>query len=179
MSSIEKAANLAIVVLCAAVVLEIGYRHFGGAPVASARVAPKPRPSRDYSIGERMDRIPGYTPQSGKSALFVVVKSTCGFCRSSMPFYQRLSRAVQEASDPVRLVAVCLEGTESCARFFDEHRVQTDTVVGVEPGTVRVFGTPTLILVDADGIVQSTWRGALKPEAERDVIVSLTEGSDR
>ena len=174
----ERAANMAVIVCCLAVVLEVGYRHLAAGQRGPQGTTAPSDLARDYHIGEKFDRVPGYAPQPGKSTLFLIVKSTCGFCRSSMPFYQELTKAVEQAGHPVTLVGLCLEPTAPCNRFFEEHGVRADAILGVEPGTLRVSGTPTLVLVDADAIVRSTWRGALSPDVERHVVASVIGASN-
>jgi hypothetical protein len=177
MNTLEKAANVAVIGLCVVVAGEIGYRHLGRSPGRSVGGAPQSVAPGEYQVGEKIDGIPGYRAEPGKKVLLVVVKSTCGFCKSSMVFYRELGASVRRASAPVRLVGVCLEPPDACARFFKTYDVGMDVVVGVESNVMKVRGTPTLILADDLGIVRSVWKGALAPAAERAVIRAITGAS--
>jgi hypothetical protein len=43
----------------------------------------------------------------------------------------------------------------------------------LQPTSIGVDGTPTLLLINKDGIVTDSWRGKLPPEKEREVIARL------
>lgn len=51
--------------------------------------------------------------------------------------------------------------------------VSIAVVMQVPPGQVNVGGTPTLILVNSNGVVTDVWAGKLPPEAESQVLSKL------
>ena len=61
----------------------------------------------------------------------------------------------------------------SLSEYLSSHHVLADNVVHVEPGELRVPGTPFLFLVDQDGTVKRVWRGKLAASGERDVFAAL------
>lgn len=51
--------------------------------------------------------------------------------------------------------------------------IDPDAVVFVEGGVLPVSGTPTLLLVDSEGLVTHAWIGLLDAGREADVIEAL------
>jgi len=172
---LEKATNVGIILVCGAVVADIGYRNFAPRslePSASAAAAQRP-PSNEYKPGETLAALPGFTSSPGARSLLFVVKSTCPYCTSSMPFYQRVVQEVRTAKSPVQLVGVCVESAEACQEYFKRHNLTMDLTLGVPPGTLKIVGTPTLLLVDG-GKVTASWTGALPAPDQQQAVLDAT-----
>jgi hypothetical protein len=175
-SILEKAANVGIVVVSCAIVADIGYRHFVPAPVASSPVAARPAPI-EYKVGDTLEPIPGLPASPGSRSLLFVVRSTCPYCTQSMDFYQRVVQQTRSDHLPVRLVGVCLEGLDACNAYFKAHNVSMDLTVGVTLGSIKVSGTPTLLLLDERNKVTSVWTGTLAPSREQAFLLALAQKS--
>ena len=72
------------------------------------------------------------------------------------------------------MIVVGLEPIETLTGYLSSHQLETDAVVSVNPGTLKVSGTPTLVLVDNKGKVTKQWPGALR-EREADVEAALVQ----
>jgi hypothetical protein len=176
MGRLDRITNIAIICTCCAIAGDIVYRHVAPAAIADAnRMPARPRPP-EYQPGDVLEPIAGLTPDTSRPSLLLVVKSGCRFCESSVPFYRQLVDRVRSSASPVGLVGVCLEPSDACASYFKAKGIAVDRTIGVEPGSLKVAGTPTLILVDAGRKVQSTWIGAL-PEAKQRSLLDTLSGS--
>jgi hypothetical protein len=172
---LDKAANVGIILVCGAVVADIAIRNMRPQSAAAAASGPsagnRPALPNEYKPGEALDPLPGFASKSDTKSLLFVVKSSCRFCTDSMPFYQRVVQEVRTAKTPVKLVGVCLESSEACNEYLKRHNLAMDLTLAVPQGTLRVVGTPTLILVDEAGKVGSVWTGMLPaPEQQQAVL---------
>jgi hypothetical protein len=167
---LDKTANVAVIVasiaLCVAAVAYLR-REPAAAPQPSAQQAPA-----TYRAGDTIDAVPaavvGQTPRS----LLLVVRSTCKFCTENMPFYQRL--AARRASESnIRLVAVSTEPVATTRDYLKQHAVAFDDVLQVPPASLKIRGTPTLILIDKERKVLESWVGLVADDREPVVMQSV------
>lgn len=122
-----------------------------------------------YETGERME-LPGVDFGTSTKTLVMFMSSQCRFCTDSMPFYRRLSPL---RSHGVRLLAVSAESQAILQDYLRQHELNVDGLVGIRPGSMKVKGTPTLVLVDNKGTVTNVWHGRLPETGEAEVIHSL------
>jgi len=71
------------------------------------------------------------------------------------------------------LVAVLPQPVADGQKYLSKLGVSVDEVRQLPLDKIGVQGTPTLILLDASGIVRNSWVGFLPPEAELDVLNTL------
>src|SRR6185369_13091835 len=124
MSTFDKLANLALIVVCSAVTVDIVARRLtperaSATPartVSAAASASSTAPTGEYSIGDAFPVLPGLKTDARSRVLVLAVKDTCRYCTASMPFYQRLVQTVRDQGSVVRLVGVCPTG-DSCADY--------------------------------------------------------------
>ena len=63
-----------------------------------------------------------------------------------------------------------MEPAEVTRNYLAEHGVEVDRIVSED---VRSVPTPTLVIVDSEGVVEQSWTGSLRPDAEDEVILAL------
>lgn len=161
---LETAANVAILGLC----LLVGARALFPSDA-------HPVPSRgdvvpEYQPGESLE-IQGVDFSKSPRTLILAMRSTCIHCTKSLPFY-RLLREEQKRSRSIRLVAVGLEDIDETSAYLFRNGVQVDDIVATRTSMkdLKIRGTPTLILANADGKVERVWSGRLRPQQETEVL---------
>jgi thiol-disulfide isomerase/thioredoxin len=97
------------------------------------------------------------------------IQSTCSFCTASLPFYRDLSA---EVDNGVRVVAMGPEPEDTIRAYLQDNRVSVDQVIGA-PQDVRLYSTPTLLLLEPGLKIASIWVGKLEPTAESDLRAAL------
>ena len=162
---VDNIVNLCLVVTCLLVSVAVAQRLWQGEPVA-----PGSRPSVQYEPGETMAALPGVEYATAPKTLVLVLSSQCRYCTESMPFYLKL--AEMRASASYRMVVVGLETREVLSEYLASHKLQPDAVISAASGTLKVSGTPTLILVEKTGAVTAQWSGALRGR-EQEVETAL------
>ena len=96
----------------------------------------------------------------------MVIQSDCPYCEESLAFYEGLPR-----SAAVQVVIAAPAGDAEIEKY--RAAIEPDSVVFVEPGVMPVSSTPTLLLADRRGIVESAWVGLLDASREEQVMSAV------
>lgn len=98
----------------------------------------------------------------------------CGFCTKSVPFYNRLAEARRENAGQFNIIAAFINKEDDRVKSYaEEKQLSVQTIAGVDLDKLSIHTTPTLVLVDSAGKVLDSWRGALRPDGEREVFDAL------
>jgi len=116
--------------------------------------------------------LPGFDWSMKDSHIVLVLQKGCHFCSESAPFYQQLVRGVAGRPD-LQLVATLPQSTNEARQYLNEIKVPIAEVVQANLGSIKVRGTPTLLLVDKTGMITDIWSGKLPPEKESEVLNRL------
>lgn len=163
---IELVANVAIIVVALLLGGVLVRRYLLPAsppPEAAERAGIKP--------GAKLS-LPDVDWGRSDRTLLMVLSTKCQYCTDSAPFYQRLAEEKSRRGG-VSLMAVLPQDVEESRKYLGEHGVVADEVRQASPGSLGVKGTPTLLLVDNEGVVQGVWVGRLPPEREEEVLSRL------
>ncbi len=160
---INLVANLAIalVVILIAIVFARNYL-----------LAPRPAAgAEDYRIpvGTRVS-LSGIDWAKNGQTLLLVLRKGCRFCEESAPFYRRLATEAATNKSRVRIVAVLPQEVDESKQYLSSLGVSTDEVRQSALDALGVQGTPTVILVNAQGEVQASWAGKLPAAQETEVL---------
>jgi hypothetical protein len=164
---VEIVANLAIItvalLLCA--VLVKPYVMPASVPNATGESA---EARREIKRGDKIT-VSGIDWQKNQKTLLLALSTGCHFCTESGPFYRAI---VRERGD-TRLVALVPQGEDEGQEYLRSLGVGIDEVRHAAFRGMGLTGTPTLLLVDRDGVVSDVWVGALTPNKEEEVISRL------
>jgi peroxiredoxin len=128
-------------------------------------------PSREETsikLGTKLD-VPGVNWSSNDKTVVLVLKAGCRYCTESAGFYQTLTRAAAE-SGKAHVLAVTPHEPGLARKYLDSLRLPIEDVRRANLGALNVSGTPTLILLDRNGVVRSVWEGKLPPKQESEVL---------
>ena len=84
-----------------------------------------------------------------------------------MPFYQRLA-----ALEDLQVVVTAPKRDTEIAAYLDSYGFKPDDIVFLDDQQPRlaIRVTPTLLIVDSDGLVTHSWMGVLSEDAEVEVL---------
>jgi hypothetical protein len=159
---INQLTNLAIVLVVLMIGVVIVKNYF---------LSPRPVPAvRDYRVspGARVS-LPGTDWAGNGQTLVLVLQKGCRYCTESAPFYRQLAKEAT-LNNKVRLLAVLPQEVGEGKEYLNALEVPISEVRQADLDALGVQGTPTLILVNADGRVLESWAGKLPPEQEQAVI---------
>lgn len=159
---LEIAANVAIVLVAIliGVVLVKNYLLRGNAPTAPVSL-----------VGAKV-AVPDVDWRRNGRTLVLVLQKGCHFCTESAPFYQRLVRNTADKGS-VRLVAVLPQQVDEARQYLRDLNVSIEDVEQMPMQELGVSGTPSLMLVNSEGVVTDSWVGKLPPNKEEEVINRL------
>lgn len=102
--------------------------------------------------------------------LVLALSTHCHFCNESADFYRRLAPVAAAAKVP--LVAVFPQPVdEARAHWISENLPLTGVdFIQSAAGSLPISGTPTLILVDRNGVVLRAWAGKQPTSGEAEII---------
>lgn len=159
--SLERVANLVLIVTCLAVAGQVTWRY-----------AARPSPPRAVKAGDYITDTSALGLRQHRRTLILFTASTCHFCKESIPFYQRLGASAQAAR--VRLIAASAEPIAKNEEFLRASSVRVDSVVSSYQNRLPSQPTPTLLLVAGDGRVMRSWLGRLTGDQEGAVLRALS-----
>ncbi len=165
---IELTANVAIIIVACLLAIVLVKQYFLGKP-------------SEQDVRQQMDSEPVSRPtvasldinwKQNKQTLILAISSSCHFCTESAPFYKKL---FQNKGD-THLVALLPQPVEEGRKYLESLGVSVDEVKQLSLDQIGVHGTPSLLLVDASGVVKNFWVGRLPPDQERAVLDVLWKG---
>lgn len=162
---IETAANIAAIIMFALVGASAATRllTLRDAPAVSAA------PADRYDLGDSCDLIPSEDVRQSDRTLLLILHSQCKFCTESMPFYRQLMND-RGASPGVRFTVLMLDPLPKGKAYVSANGLSADSVIRFPiDKTNRISGTPTLLALDASGIVIGVWIGKLSRDQEEQV----------
>ena len=163
---IELAANLAIIVVAILLGVVLVRNHLFRSPAQTQTAA-----MTGIETGTKLS-LSGVDWTMSKRTLVMALSTKCHFCTESAPFYQRLAQE-RAGNLNLRLIAVFPQKSQESLEYLKGLAVNVDDVRQSELDALGVSGTPTLILLNNQGVVEDTWRGKLNGDREGDVLRRL------
>jgi|SRR5579859_1580759 len=163
MRRLESGLNALLMLACLALIGAIAYTHFG--PSRSAQSGPVASLK-----GEKL-RIPGVEWSNSQRTLVLALSTHCHFCTASGDFYKRLQPVAAACGVPI--VAVLPQPTDEARSYLLNLGVSLPVVKQAPLASVSVSATPTLMVVNSEGVVTDSWTGQLSAELEKEVLSRL------
>jgi hypothetical protein len=100
-------------------------------------------------------------------SLLLVTSPNCSFCVSSGQFHRVLQSEAQKNSMPFY---VALPKAERAGKYIKGCGFTRAKLKNWEDLSRRAYGTPTIVLINARGVIERVWLGALSEDKEREVL---------
>lgn len=120
--------------------------------------------SKVLKVGDQISH-PEVSPGTGKKGLWVFLKSDCIHCTKSAEFYKTISKEIAESSN-LYFLTVFSKKDSRRAEYLAEIGMSNVNSVQVSYTDLGIVGTPTIVLMDENGIVEELWRGKLSKRRE-------------
>jgi thioredoxin-related protein len=124
-------------------------------------------------VGDQLPAIPGIDWKSNDRTLILALRKGCHYCEESMPFYRRLAQMSQQKKLKANLVAVFPDNDADVTDIVKTQGLFVEIVPGVPLKSLKVPGTPTIILADSSGRVIQDWVGELTGQQEKQLLDTL------
>lgn len=169
---IELAANMAIMVVAALLCVVLVKNYIIPKSVSTTDSVAIKNQDQLISAGAKLP-LSGIDWRENGRTLLLALSTTCHFCSESAPFYQQL---LKERSGNIRIVAVLPQSISDSKDYLNRLGVAVDDIRQAQMSSLGVRGTPTLILVDNNGVVVNSWVGKL-PKAEEAKVIDQVQQS--
>jgi len=116
---------------------------------------------QQLSVGERIAAPQGYDWHEHAQTLVVAVHAGCIYCEHSYPLYQRLEGLEHDNHLKAHMLVVMPDNKEAGAALLSTHGITSQSIPGTLLNKMKIYGTPTLLLVDANGRLLQSWIGEL------------------
>lgn len=113
--------------------------------------------------------LPDFNWSLSPQTLLLVLSTECKYCTASAPFYGRLVNQTALTRN-TRLLAIFPQAANESREYIAKLDVKIDSLRQAVPASLGVKGTPTLILVDTNGVVIQSWDGMVPPEVENEIL---------
>ena len=133
----------------------------------------KPTPLPPITIGTKIS-IADVDWSCSHRTFLVALQEGCHFCTESAPFYKRLV-ARASANKNLRLIAVLPQDPIAAHQYLDSVGVSIVDVKRSGFSEIGISGTPTLLLLDDQGMVRAFWVGMLSLDQENEVLRRVGE----
>ena len=161
---LESVTNIAILIaaVIASAVLVRNYLLSGPGPDLPPQIG----------VGEKFP-LADVDWKANGTTLVLALAPGCDSCSESAPFYRRLTGEL--AAQRIHMTAVLPESVEDSREYLRRLKVEVGDVRQGSFESLKIRGTPTLILIDAQGVVRNVWLGRFPPDREQQVIDTIRE----
>ena len=125
--------------------------------------------------GDKIDAPTGYDWRTHAQTLVVAVRKGCIYCERSYPLYRRLGGLEHDNHLKPHILVVMPDDPASGAALLSSQGITSQSVAGIPLNNIKVSGTPTLLLVGADGRLLQSWVGELDA-SKADALIAQLEG---
>jgi hypothetical protein len=126
---------------------------------------------RDFIAPGATLPLPGIEWKTHPRSLVLAMSTKCHYCGEGAPFYRQL--AASAGQQGIRLMAVFPQPVEEGRKYLKSLDVPIGQVGQVDFRALKIRGTPALLLVNKDGVVENVWPGKLSPERQSQVMAAL------
>lgn len=110
--------------------------------------------------------LPNVQWDEGVRNIVLLASATCPACNDSITFYRSLGDYTRDVPE-LRFVIAAADDAETIANWAGTHGIRYDVLVELRDAVLLGFTlTPTLLLVDDDGVVTDVMLGRLSTEEE-------------
>jgi rhodanese-related sulfurtransferase len=169
-STVLKAAALSADIAIGIMLLATAYalRPSGYGP----RPLEETRPTDLVSVhGGQVLVVPGVEWKRAPRSVVLLIRTSCPFCNKSAAFYSRLSHAVSQGSWTRLIVVTGPANKGQIAGWLQANQIQANEVaVAPSPLALGFRRTPTLLIVDASGVISDVFVGMASPAEEQRIL---------
>ena len=133
----------------------------------------------DYKLApDARLKIAGVDWAKTDRTLLIAMRKDCRYCSESAPFYRRLVPELTKQGN-VNVIALFPEGENGGDAYINDLGIPITQSKSVSLSSLGIKITPTLVVVDRNGVVTQMWVGKLPPRTESVVMQRLNVNDPR
>ena len=127
----------------------------------------------ELSIGDKIDAPRGYAWRDHNPTLVVAVRKGCIYCERSYPLYRQLDGLEHDNHLKAHMLVVMPDDPATGAALLSSEHITSQSITNMPLSGIKVSGTPTLLLVDANGRLLQSWAGELDASKAEALVAQL------
>jgi hypothetical protein len=159
---LEIAANVAIIVVAVIASIVLVRNYMARSTVQMTR--------EQITAGDKLP-MPGVPWEGNGNTVVLALSTNCHYCSESAPFYKRLTTELSRRR--AHLMIVMPQPIDEGRKYVQGLGLDAGDVRQVPLRALKIRGTPTLAMVDGEGVVSDVWEGMLQPEREQEVLKAV------
>lgn len=120
--------------------------------------------------GSQIPPLGDYRWKLHEKTLVLALRVGCPYCEASRTFYETLNRLERSGKIATHLVAVFSDRRNKLMPVLSGGLSNLQALADVDLPALGIGGTPTLLLVGRNGVLERIWRGKLSSTGELDVL---------
>jgi len=158
LTTVDRVLNVMLLLVGLSIVMLLARNQF----------MPKNNASRGKSLVGTRISVEGVDWRRNRHSVLLVLSTGCHYCEESVPFYRVLSEEAQRRQVPV--IVVFPEEVNEAEKYLASNRIVVTTIRQTPLYRLGVHGTPSVLWVDQDGMVQKEWYGMLASGEQQKVL---------
>jgi hypothetical protein len=167
MTKLETVTHVCVIGLCCLAGGLLIEQRFFSSPEAETV------PVRDM-VGREV-KLPGADWQTAPISVLLQISSTCDFCNESMPFYKKIMETQQAQASKVPVIVVSRDAVAVMRKHLENQQVIVDKVLHSRLESLGTV-TPTIYIVDSQGLVKRVFVGELDSSGEKELLSIIERG---
>lgn len=124
----------------------------------------------EIGVGQQLD-IPGVDWRAYPSSVVLVLREDCPFCVESAPFYKLLTSTALATG--LQVIALLPEPVGDTQAFLEANGIRVSAARPMALARPAMKRTPTVLLVNMQGVVTRVWLGKLLEFSENEILQAV------
>ena len=140
---------------------------------------PKPELSPGLERGRVLTNLSNVDFHASDQTLLIALSTTCSYCRESLPLYRQILKDNHDVNSNLAVVALFPNSPAEVENYLKDNDLPIDVRTGVNFESIHIAGTPTVILVNSEGVIKNFWTGKLETLEADELVRSLISKKER
>ncbi len=163
-SYLNFATNILVVIVGTALIGLLVYRTF------FEKLNPVEAPL--LKAGDSFKGVQEINFSKSRNTVLLALDTTCSYCDLSIPFYKKII-AKSNQNPGTRVIALFDNSRAEVEDYLREHELDVEFITNAGLVMTKVDMTPTIILIDTNRIITTSYEGVLQEKQEQDLFEVL------
>jgi hypothetical protein len=169
MKKLETVSNIAVLV----VAIIVGFVFLRNGNLLPDKTKPRSAADAERQLKGRSVAIADVKTTDTPATLVLAMSTHCYYCGQNTSLYVTLGKIKSSAG--FGFVAVAPEPQAEIDEYLQSRHIAPDRVISRSLEAFNVSATPTVLLVNQQGVVQAAWVGVLDSTRQKDVFRKIKE----
>lgn len=164
-STLEITTNVAVLLVAVLVLTILAVNLF--------RKPSKAKLSLGLEKGTFFGQVSNVDYRKSDRTLIIALNANCSYCNDSVPLYQKLLAANTKSHAPIQIIGLFPNSADEASRYLKQNQLTMTAISNIDLGSLRISGTPAMVLLNNNGEVKDFWVGKLDDRNAEQLVESL------